>query len=68
MLILYVLQFFKVKASDPNAYYSCDENFPLVEKAVRSNQGVGHSEDQSRKSNDLRDLPSELLPHFEGMY
>ncbi|KAG8661467.1 hypothetical protein MANES_01G006200v8 [Manihot esculenta] len=57
----------EVKASDPNAYYSCDENFPLVEKAVRSNQGVGHSEDQSRKSNDLRDLPSELLPHFEGL-
>ncbi|XP_021681070.2 phosphatidylinositol/phosphatidylcholine transfer protein SFH13 isoform X1 [Hevea brasiliensis] len=56
----------EVRASDPNTYYSCDENFPRVEKAVQSNLRVGHSEDQSLKSNDLGDLHSELLPNVEG--
>ncbi|KAF2292088.1 hypothetical protein GH714_009438 [Hevea brasiliensis] len=56
----------EVRASDPNTYYSCDENFPRVEKAVQSNLRVGHSEDQSLKSNELGDLHSELLPNVEG--
>ncbi|KAF2325713.1 hypothetical protein GH714_033491 [Hevea brasiliensis] len=57
---------FMRKASDPNAYYSCDGNFLLVEKAVKCNLGEVHSEDQSFKSNDLGDFPSEMLPNAEG--
>ncbi|BFG35154.1 hypothetical protein CerSpe_214280 [Prunus speciosa] len=35
------------EGSDPNAYYSCDDNLPLVEKAVTSDQGVGLRQGQS---------------------
>lgn len=56
----------EVRASDPNAYYSCDDNFPLVEKTAQSNLGVGHSEDQSLKTNDLGNFPSEMTSNVEG--
>ncbi|XP_043812990.1 phosphatidylinositol/phosphatidylcholine transfer protein SFH13 isoform X2 [Manihot esculenta] len=56
----------EVRASDPNAYYSSDENFPLVEKAVQSNLGAEHPQDRFLESNDLGDLPSEILSSVEG--
>ncbi|KAF5479131.1 hypothetical protein F2P56_005630, partial [Juglans regia] len=43
----------EVKAADPIAYYSCDDNFSLAEKAVRSHEGEGHSEDQPHKADEM---------------
>ncbi|XP_065863032.1 phosphatidylinositol/phosphatidylcholine transfer protein SFH13 [Euphorbia lathyris] len=57
----------EVRASDPNAYYSCEDSFPLVEKAIQSKPGVGHSEeDQSIETNNLRNFPSEVTSYLEG--
>ncbi|XP_021287707.1 phosphatidylinositol/phosphatidylcholine transfer protein SFH13 isoform X2 [Herrania umbratica] len=38
----------EVRISDPNAYYSCDDSFPLVEKTIESDQGPLCSLDQLR--------------------
>ncbi|XWS09570.1 hypothetical protein CRYUN_Cryun39dG0001600 [Craigia yunnanensis] len=35
----------EVRVSDPNAYYSCDDSFPLVEKTIESDQGLLYSPD-----------------------
>ncbi|XVE50956.1 hypothetical protein DITRI_Ditri01bG0204200 [Diplodiscus trichospermus] len=35
----------EVRISDPNAYYSCDDSLPLVEKTVESDQGPLYSLD-----------------------
>lgn len=37
--------FIYVKVSDQSAYYTCDDHFPLVEKAVTID--LGHDQDQS---------------------
>ncbi|WCJ32516.1 Phosphatidylinositol/phosphatidylcholine transfer protein SFH13 [Euphorbia peplus] len=57
----------EVRASDPNLYYSCEDSFPLVEKATQSNPGVGHSEeDESLETNTLRNFPGEVTSYLEG--
>ncbi|XWS51656.1 hypothetical protein CRYUN_Cryun11dG0002400 [Craigia yunnanensis] len=33
----------EMKVSDPNAYYSCDDSFPLVEKTIESDQQLLYS-------------------------
>lgn len=43
----------QAKAADPIAYYSCDDNFSLAEKAVRSHEGEGHSEDRPHKADEI---------------
>lgn len=35
----------QVRVSDPNAYYSCDDSFPLVEKTIESDRGLLYSPD-----------------------
>lgn len=56
-----------VKASDPNAYYSCDDNLPLVEKAVTSDQGVGHRQGQSLNYS-VENVSREATSNSEGKY
>ncbi|KAL5803732.1 hypothetical protein ACOSQ3_030532 [Xanthoceras sorbifolium] len=51
---------------DPNAYYSCEDNFTLVDKAVKCDQGVGHSHDQLMKFNDVGAISSEATTISEG--
>ncbi|KAJ4725433.1 Phosphatidylinositol/phosphatidylcholine transfer protein [Melia azedarach] len=43
---------------DPNAYYSCEDNITLAEKAVK-NDHSRNSPDQSIKSNDMVNISSE---------
>ncbi|XVF03535.1 hypothetical protein REPUB_Repub05bG0002500 [Reevesia pubescens] len=33
----------EVRLSDPNAYYSCEDSFPLVDKTIESEQGLLYS-------------------------
>ncbi|KHF99754.1 SEC14 cytosolic factor [Gossypium arboreum] len=35
-----------VRVSDPNAYYSCNDGFPMIEKTIKSDQGLLYSLDQ----------------------
>ncbi|XP_059442354.1 phosphatidylinositol/phosphatidylcholine transfer protein SFH13-like [Corylus avellana] len=56
----------EVKASDPIAYYSCDDNFSLVEKAVRSDQVEGHSEDRPLRIDEMDNAPREGTSSLEG--
>ncbi|MBA0699406.1 hypothetical protein Goari_001047 [Gossypium aridum] len=35
-----------VRVSDPNAYYSCNDGFPMIEKTIKSDQGLLYSPDQ----------------------
>lgn len=56
----------QVKASDTNAYYSCDDKFSLVDKAVRSDHGEGHSEDQLLNIDEMDDTHSERMPNLGG--
>ncbi|KAK1581895.1 hypothetical protein Q3G72_010036 [Acer saccharum] len=51
---------------DPNVYYSCEDNFTLVDKAVKSDQGVGRSHNQLRKPNDAGAISSEAITIAEG--
>ncbi|VVA18858.1 PREDICTED: phosphatidylinositol/phosphatidylcholine transfer [Prunus dulcis] len=53
------------EASDPNAYYSCDDNLPLVEKAVTSDQGVGHRQGQSL-NHSMENVSREATSNSEG--
>ncbi|XP_007020322.2 PREDICTED: phosphatidylinositol/phosphatidylcholine transfer protein SFH13 [Theobroma cacao] len=43
----------EMRVSDPNAYYSCDDSFPLVEKTIESDQGPLYSLDQLRNSSNV---------------
>lgn len=53
----------QVKASDPNAYFSCDDHFPTVEKAFICD-GVGHSQDHSlNNSSATNAYHEERSPH-----
>uniref|UniRef100_A0A2N9J9W0 CRAL-TRIO domain-containing protein n=1 Tax=Fagus sylvatica TaxID=28930 RepID=A0A2N9J9W0_FAGSY len=54
----------EVKASDTNAYYSCDDKFSLVDKAVRSDHGEGHSEDQLLNIDEMDNTHSEGMPNL----
>lgn len=51
----------QAKTSDPNAYYSCDDQFSLVEKAIDCDQQVEHSHD------DALNLGDTGAPSSEGM-
>ncbi|PON88881.1 CRAL-TRIO lipid binding domain containing protein [Trema orientale] len=53
----------EVRASDPNAYFSCDDHFPLVEKANGNDEGVGYLQDQSLNVNldNVRNISYEAL-------
>ncbi|KAK2639971.1 hypothetical protein Ddye_027766 [Dipteronia dyeriana] len=51
---------------DPNAYYSCEDNFTLVDKAVKSDQGVGRSQNQLMKPNDVGANSRETIAISEG--
>ncbi|PQQ15929.1 phosphatidylinositol/phosphatidylcholine transfer protein SFH13 isoform X1 [Prunus yedoensis var. nudiflora] len=53
------------EASDPNAYYSCDDNLPLVEKAVTSDQGVGLRQGQSL-NHSMENVSREATSNSEG--
>ncbi|GLT83771.1 hypothetical protein SLE2022_020430 [Rubroshorea leprosula] len=47
----------EVKISDPIAYYSCDDNnLPLDEKTIESEQNVQWSQDQLPKSSDIHSI------------
>jgi hypothetical protein len=56
----------QVKASDPLAYYSCDDNFSLVEKPVRSDQVEGHSGDRPLRIDERDNAPCEGISSLEG--
>ncbi|XVF70981.1 hypothetical protein PTKIN_Ptkin11bG0205700 [Pterospermum kingtungense] len=43
----------EVRISDPNAYYSCDDNFPLADKTIYSHQGLLYSTDPSPTSRNV---------------
>ncbi|PON47204.1 CRAL-TRIO lipid binding domain containing protein [Parasponia andersonii] len=53
----------EVRASDPNAYFSCDDHFPLVEQANGNDEGLGHLQDQSLNVNidNVRNISYEAL-------
>lgn len=53
----------QVRASDPSAYFSCDDHFPLVEKANGNDEGVGHFQDQSLNitRDSIRNISHEAL-------
>ncbi|BFG33644.1 hypothetical protein CerSpe_199180 [Prunus speciosa] len=53
------------EASDPIAYYSCDDNLPLVEKAVTSDQGVGLCQGQSL-NHSMENVSREATSNSEG--
>ena len=57
----------QVKASDPIAYYSCDDNFSLVEKPVRSDQVEGHSGDRPLRIDETGNAPCEGTSSLEGI-
>lgn len=61
------LWFSQGRVSDPNSYYSCDDNFILVEKTVLSNLGARHADDESHKANDLRNIPCAVTSNLEGI-
>ncbi|XP_055962203.1 phosphatidylinositol/phosphatidylcholine transfer protein SFH13-like [Mercurialis annua] len=50
----------EVRASDPNAYFSCDDSFPVAEKNRQSYL------DLSLKTNQSSHFPSEVAPNVEG--
>ncbi|KDP36319.1 hypothetical protein JCGZ_09534 [Jatropha curcas] len=56
----------EVRATDPNAYYSCDDSFPLVEKTTQSNLGVEHSDNQLLNTSDLTSFPDQTTSNLEG--
>ncbi|GAV74764.1 CRAL_TRIO domain-containing protein/CRAL_TRIO_N domain-containing protein, partial [Cephalotus follicularis] len=53
----------EARATDPNAYYSCDDSFE--EKAVKSDQGVGHSFDQLHKIDNMGNILSQATSNSE---
>ncbi|KAL5548761.1 hypothetical protein UlMin_003992 [Ulmus minor] len=56
----------EVRASDPSPYFSCDDQFPLVEKA-NGNGGVGRLLDQSLDNDNMtNDSPSHEVISSEG--
>lgn len=52
--------FMQVRTADPNAYYSCDDHFPVAEK-INVNDGVRYFEDQSLGNGDLANITREAL-------
>ncbi|XP_044474034.1 phosphatidylinositol/phosphatidylcholine transfer protein SFH13-like isoform X2 [Mangifera indica] len=54
------------EVKDPNAYYSCDDNFTPVEKVVRTDLRAGHSQDKFIKYNDAVEICCETLSNSEG--
>lgn len=46
-LLLHIFCFMQVGTTDPNAYFSCDDHFPIVEKAVSNDQELHNFQDQS---------------------
>ncbi|KAG6690115.1 hypothetical protein I3843_11G204600 [Carya illinoinensis] len=57
----------EVKAADPIAYYSCDDNFSLAEKAVRSHEGEGHSENRPHKADEMDNALDVGTSSLEGI-
>ncbi|KAJ8755020.1 hypothetical protein K2173_015532 [Erythroxylum novogranatense] len=55
----------KVQTSDSNAYYSCDDSFAVVEKAIESNSLVKHPDNQSHIS-DFRNIHRGGTSNAEG--
>ncbi|XP_039027959.1 phosphatidylinositol/phosphatidylcholine transfer protein SFH13-like [Hibiscus syriacus] len=43
----------EVRVSDPNAYYSCDDGFPVIEKTIGSTQGLTYSPYQLPNSSNV---------------
>ena len=63
-LILLIFCFMQVKALDPNAYFSCDDHFPIVGKAFRCDEGVGHFQDHSLNNDSTVNVYHEAVtPH-----
>ncbi|KAF8409818.1 hypothetical protein HHK36_005897 [Tetracentron sinense] len=54
------------KASDPTAFYSCDDHFTVVNKVIDCCLGVGSSEDQSHKAMNMVNPSREATPITEG--
>ncbi|KAB1205319.1 Phosphatidylinositol/phosphatidylcholine transfer protein SFH13 [Morella rubra] len=57
----------EVKASDAIGYLSCDDDFSMVEKAVRSELGELHCEDQPPKIDDEHNTPRVGTSNMEGL-
>lgn len=53
------------EARDPNAYYSCEDNFTLAEKSVK-NDRFRNSPKQSIRSNDVGDISCDAISNSEG--
>lgn len=56
----------EARASDQPAYYSCDDHFSLVDKACATEQGLGNSQDQSPKIDDLGNSCTVTRSNAEG--
>ncbi|KAF3453239.1 hypothetical protein FNV43_RR03679 [Rhamnella rubrinervis] len=54
----------EVKALDSNAYFSCNDHFPIVEKAFRCDDGVSHFQDHSLNNDSTVNAYDEAItPH-----
>lgn len=53
------------EARDPNAYYSCEDNFTLAEKTVKIDR-LRNSPKQSIRSNDAVDISCDAISNSEG--
>lgn len=63
--------FTQVRASDPTAYYSCDDHFAVVVKVVDYGQGGvgrGHSKDQSAGYEHHGNPSRVSAPKAEGIF
>lgn len=49
----------QVRTSGPNAYFSCDDHFPIFEKAVTNDQELHNFQDQSL----IKDRPVNISHH-----
>lgn len=54
------------RASDPTAYYSCNEDFSEIDKSSDIDQRMGHCSDQSLRSNDRGNSSSEATLSSQG--
>ncbi|KAF8414324.1 hypothetical protein HHK36_002325 [Tetracentron sinense] len=59
-------EFTQARASDQTAYYSCDDHFTVVDKAIDCGQEVGPSEDRSLRIKDMGNPSRGATPKMEG--
>ncbi|KAF5730427.1 phosphatidylinositol/phosphatidylcholine transfer protein SFH13 [Tripterygium wilfordii] len=57
----------ELKVPDSNGYFSCDDNFTLVEKASKVDKGVEDSRGQSFKINDVGSIARKATSSTKGV-